>query len=244
MALSKVQEEINFYLFEGAYPRPTIVSPTLEAIKLIHERKDSLGKRVLIKMLGMFAYLPKLTFEEEDIDKAASEKMLKYPKLLDDIDSWISYPDPQLLSKLEEARRILSGIQAPGTYPVLYRGFNPKSVEQDTMGLQRMGWFGPKPASFKPGDKFSYVPVRPLSFTHHEGTASGFGNVIVSINPAKYKASLLDLSMELCYAIFEKTLREDPSWKRPPYYTTYGEFILLPNKKPVEFQVVSINNKK
>lgn len=244
MRPSKVSQALNFYLFEGVHPRPEIVAATLEDIKLLSERKDPLLKKVFIKILGMFAYVPTLTFTEDDVDKAVSEKMLKYPKLLDAIDEWISYPDPELISKLIEARRVFSAMQKFPHHAKLFRGFSPKSVEQDTMGLQRMGWFGPKPADFKVGDRFKYIPTRPLSFTHHDGTASAYGNVIVAIDPAKHRSNLLDISMEVCYAIFEKSLREDPTWKRPPYYTTYGEFILLPNKTPIDFQVVSINNKK
>ncbi len=215
---------------------------SMEKFMLRSERGDGLGKRLLVKALGLFVYIPELTFDKEDVDMKIVNRMLRHPELLKVIDDWISVPDQNLLPKLQEAMRVFGPMQKKTNHGKLFRGFNPKSVDQDTMGLQRRGWMGPKPADFRVGDKFSYVTQRALSFTHHEGTASVFGGVVISIDQNRYRNQLLEICPELCYAIGEA----DPDYAGAdvPYYVTYGELILLPNKKPVEFQVVSVGKKK
>lgn len=232
-----------FEEFEGNLEggHQVIDETSLEKIMLRSERGDGLGKRLLIRALGLIAYIPELTFDKEDVDMKIVERMLRYPELLTAIDDWITVPDQDLLPKLREAMRVFGPMQKKTNHGKLYRGFNPKSVDQDTMGLQRRGWLGPKPAEFRVGDKFSYVTQRALSFTHHQGTASVFGGVVISIDQNRYRGQLLEIGPELCYAIMAADTNYDES--HPPYYVTYGELVLLPNNRPVEFQVVSIGKK-
>lgn len=229
----------NFDQFEGNLHGGFEVAEqtSMEKMMLRAERKDGLGRRVLIRALGLLAYIPELTFDREDVDMKIVARMIKYPELLKAIDDWISVPDQALVPKLYEAQRVFGPMQKKTNHGKLYRGFDPKSILQDTMGLQRKGWLGPKPADFRVGDKFSYVTERALSFTHHEGTASVFGGVVVSIDQSRYRHQLLEISPELCYAIMYGD--DEEGAKKPPYYVTYGELVLLPNKKPVEFQVIS-----
>lgn len=214
--------------------------PSLEEVKLMSERNDGLGKRILIRLLGMVAYIPKLTFEKSDVDMAVVEKMKKYPELLKVIDTWIFEPDQALLPKLKEAQRVFSPMQKPITGK-LYRGFSATSMDQDTMGVTGKNFFGGAKIMVKPGDKRSYVARRALSFTFHRGTASTFGGAVISIDSARYRSRLLNISLEMCYAIFDIESTVDHS--KIPYYTTYGESILLPSDQPIEFTVESVNGK-
>lgn len=229
----------NFERFEGNLEGGFEVAEqtSLEKLMLRAERKDGLGRRILIRALGLLAYIPELTFDKEDVDMKIVQRMLKYPELLKAIDSWIEVPDQKLVAQLYEAQRVFGPMQKKTNHGKLYRGFDPRSILQDTMGLQSKGWFGPKPSEFQVGDKFSYVTERALSFTHHEGTASVFGGVVVCIDQNRYRGQLLEISPELCYAIMYGD--DEESSNKPPYYVTYGELVLLPNKKPVEFKVVS-----
>lgn len=239
----RLLRDLPFEAFEGDNERPRrCLEPSLEKIMLRSERKDTLTRRVLIAALGMVAYLPELTYEEEDVDFEIVEEMLRHPELLEAIDEWIFEPRQELLPELKKAKRTFAPWQKKIRYNKLYRGFNPKSLEQDTMGLQRKGWFGPKPADFKVGDKFSYVTERILSFTHHEGTASVFGGVVVSIDPRKYQTDLFEIDLNVCHAIAMADGKY--SQRKLPFYTTYGELILFPGKRPIEFKVESINKKK
>lgn len=214
----------------------------MEKVMEMKDRNDSIGRKVLIKILGMVAYIPKLTFDQEDVDMRIVEKMCKHPELLKVIDDWIFTPDQDLVPKLEEARRVFSAIQKPKMHPKLYRGFDVSEIDEDNMLTADKTWYGKLNVNGKPGDKFTHVTKRALSFTHHEGTASSYGKIIATLDPAKYKNRLLDISLELCYALYEV----DPSYKdkKPPYYTTYGEYILMPSKEPIEFVIDSIGGNK
>lgn len=231
--------DLAFEEFEGANERAVMADQiALESVMLRSERKDTLLRKVLIRALGLFAYIPELTYEKEDVDYKVVEKMLRHPELLNAVGDWIFEPSQELVPKLQEAARVFTPLQKRLGYTKIYRGFNPKSIEQDTMGLQRKGWFGPKPADFKVGDKFSYVTERALSFTYHEGTASVFGGVVVSIDPRRYSGHLLSIDLELSQAI-ALAVDSDFDQSKLPYFVTYGELVLLPSKRPVEFKVES-----
>jgi hypothetical protein len=229
----------------GENDRPELVTgPALETFMNRADRKDGLGRRILIRALGMFAYLPELTFDRDDVNMGIVEKMLKHPDLLKVVDEWIFEPKPEYVPRMWEVKKAFSSYQKPSQYKKIYRGFSPSSLDQETMGLSRQGFFGGRTsAEFQPGDKFNHVTQRPLSFTHHEGTANVFGGVVISIDPAKYANQLLDISPELCYAIMRTDMTEEKIGKLP-YYVTYGELVLLPSDKPIEFVVESINKKK
>jgi hypothetical protein len=227
--------------FEGNNERSfEIEQPSMEEVMLRTERRDGLGRRILIRALGLVAYIPELTYDLADVDRRVVDRMIRHSDLLKAIDQWILLPDQELVPILREAARIFTPMQRKHNFKKIYRGFDPRSVDQDTMGLQRRGWFGPKPAEFRVGDKFSYVTERALSFTHHEGTASVFGGVVVSIDPQRHAGHLLNIDFDLSHAI---SLADDSDYEKRqiPYYTTYGEFILLPNKRPVDFRVESKN---
>lgn len=236
-----LKSDSSVIAFEGNNERAfEIESPSMEEVMLRGERRDSLGRRILIRALGLVAYIPELTYNLDDVDRRVVDRMIRFPDLLKAIDQWVLMPDQELVPILREAARVFTPMQRKHNHAKIYRGFNPKSTDQDTMGLQRQGWFGPRPADFRVGDKFSYVTERALSFTHHEGTASVFGGVVVSIDPKRYQGNLLNIDFDLSHAI---SLADDSDYEKRelPYYVTYGEFVLLPNKRPVDFRVESRN---
>lgn len=223
------------------HQRHEVGEVSMEKLMLRSERNDSFGRRVLLKIAGLFAHVPELTFDKEDVDQRIVQQLLKHDKLLQAMDDWIMEPNRDLLPKLREALRVLAPIQKMKWPKELYRGFNVGREGQDTMGLQRAGWFGPKPVDLRPGDKFSYVPEWPLSFTHHEGTAKSYGKVVVRTDVASNRRRLLPISNEMIMAL---TLRDSEEYHNPQYYMTYGEFILVPDGKPVNFVVDSRGEKK
>lgn len=122
--------------FEGNNEKSfTVQEVSMEEVMLRSQRKDTLGRRILIRALGMVAYVPELTYELDDVDRKIVDKMLRYPELLKAIDDWISVPDQELLLQLREAARVFTPLQRRFNYPKLFRGFDPKSILQDTMGL-------------------------------------------------------------------------------------------------------------
>lgn len=203
------------------------------------QRKEGIGRKLLIGAIGLFAYIPEHTYDKEDVDQAIVAKYLKHPDILKLIDDWVLEPKQEYVEKLIAANRVIRSIQPVGNYPKLYRGFSPTNTDQERLGLNvKTWWGGEKGKKAQPGAKFKAASERALSFTHHKATASKFGNYVVSIDPNHYRDHLLDISYELCYAI----MQNDPATKdrKFPYYVSYGELILLPTGKEIEFTIESV----
>lgn len=219
---------------------------SFEKVMLASERKTTKRQKVLLMLLGGFGYMPKMSFDLEDVDRKRVDKMMRHTKHLKTIADWINVPSQELLPALLEAKRALEPLQKKVNYGKIFRGFSPKNADQEHMGLSRAGWFGPKPSDFRVGDKFSYVGKRALSFTHFENVAPTFGNVIVSIDYQKNKHRLFSIDYDILTAV---ELMDDPDlyasktdesnrWKLK-HFMTYGELIYLPDGKPLEYRVES-----
>ena len=187
-------------------------------------------KKILLRFVQLFGYSPQLSFQKEDVDMKIVEKMLKHKDLLTAVDKWIWETDYKLLEQLQVAKKVFGTIQKPPTHQYLYRGFSIDSGQQNT-GIDE------KYKKIKIGDKWSYTPDNPMSFSWHKGTTSAYGNIIVSADYTAISKRCLHITHEMIYALFAM----DGNWNPTDdfYISTYAESVLLPDGKPIEITLVS-----
>lgn len=164
-----------------------ILNPALEKEMSYRERIKgaSLTHRILVKIAGMLAYVPEWSFDKNDYNPEIVKKLLQHKDLLKVLDEWISDTNYELLPQLAKAKTILAAISPPKPYKKLYRGFSFNGHDlfdgQQSMGLKsNKNWHGGRSYDFKAGETFTFTPTKPLSFSHHEGTAQSYGKIVVS----------------------------------------------------------------
>lgn len=200
-----------------------------------------LGHHTLIKFLGLFAQLPKLSFDEEDVNRSVVKQLLKYPKELKTLEAWIIETDYDLLDDMRKAMRVLMPICRPPRYAKYYRGIGMHEGQQ-THGLVEDHWFhgGRKKEHVEVGMTFQDEPKFPTSFTYHQPTADLYGKMVLSIDGNRNHNRLLHITKELDVALLEL----DPSDHPLGFFASYGESIYLPDGQPLEFTIESIGKKK
>lgn len=188
-------------------------------------------KKILMRLVKLFGYTPQLAFQKEDVDMKIVEKMLRYKELLQAVDQWVSDTDYSLLDKLREAKKVFEAIQRPPNHPLLYRGFKINPGQQNA-GIEE------RYKKAKPGDKWSYTPEKPMSFSWDKGTTYSYGNIIVSVEFTKLASRCLHITHELVYAMYKM---DDENWDAADkfYMFTYAESVFLPDGKPIEFTLVT-----
>lgn len=115
------------------------------------------------------------------LDKTLVSKYERYPEIIELLDDWILSPDGDLLDKLRSHTRTLQSIARLKIGTKLYRGFDPKSSYQDTMGLSKKGWLFNEVRDHEVGNTFDYPITRPISFTTDLDIAKAFGKTIVQL---------------------------------------------------------------
>jgi len=158
----------------------------------------------------------------EDIDvsklnRSLITKLEGISGLVETIDDWVLTPDKELLTPLITYAKLLKPFNDIPKGSRLFRGFDPKSDYQDTLGLSYKGFFVNKVRNYSVGYEFSYVTENPISFTTSERIAGEFGSTIVELKelPNDY----IWLSDELSYLI---------SKRRKIKPETQKELIVLP----------------
>lgn len=158
----------------------------------------------------------------EDIDISKLNKVLinklgNISGLVEAIDNWVLTPDKKLLPTLLNYAKLLKSFNDLPEGTRLFRGFDPKSNYQDTLGLTYKGFFVNKVHNYSVGHEFNYIIENPISFTTSERIAGEFGSTIVELKelPNDY----IWLSDELAYLI---------SKRRNIKPETQKELIILP----------------
>lgn len=191
-------------------------------------------KKIGMKLVALFGYTPDLAFQKEDVDMAVVEKMLQHKELLQVVSDWISDTNYDLLPKLREAKRVFESIQRPKGHPILYRGFKINVGQQNSGIADRY-------KKMQVGNKWQYMPDKPMSFSWHQGTTRAYGNIIVSA-PGGLMKRCLNITNEMVAALFHLDFdgNIDPNYemKAEAYIFTYAESVFLPDGKPIEFTLV------
>lgn len=147
-------------------------------------------------MLGFDAVVP---LDISKLDMTLVRKLQAIPNMVKHLDDWVLAPDKDLLPRLNEYAAILKRICPLPRNVRLFRGFDPSSSYQDTLGLSEKGFFRNKVRSFAVGEKISYTILNPLSFSTSEDIAKAFGDTVVVLS--KIPDNYIWLCDELSYLI-------------------------------------------
>jgi hypothetical protein len=199
-------------------------------------KKSGWMKKIGMKLVSLFGYVPDLAFQKEDVDMHVVQQILQHKELLQAVSDWISDTNYELLPKLHEAKKVFEAIQRPKPHPILYRGFKINPGQQNSGIAERY-------KQMKPGDKWQHTPDKPMSFSWHQGTTRAYGDIIVSANYNALAKRCLHITNEMVAALFHLDLdgNIDPNYemKAEAYIFTYAESVFLPDGKPIEFTLVS-----
>lgn len=235
------EQESRAYSLESAFTN----SSELSGISL--EEARQMGKwteKLFYLAVGLFSFEGLVTYTKDDLDMEVVEKLQQpqYKKHLEAVGDWIWDPDYDLAPKLEAAKRTLTPLLKMDWPKKLYRGFNLNNLqntmgldEEDTKVLERvLKWTGSSPKKISVGDRFEFASTSPLSFTNMESQASVFGQIVVAVDTSTVRNRILPITNELHYAIIMQEAKYVPS-----VFKTYGECVVLPNRQPIRFEVVS-----
>lgn len=210
----------------------------IERIAFDHER-DELPRleRYIAKTLKMVVNRQKLTYEEGDVDMAIARKFFEHVQELEAIEDWIFQPNPNLSERLWSAKRKFDRLLKEWEGKDLYRGFSLGGLQgkwkQNTLGLS---------ARPELGDRFTYLPESPLSFSHIRGVAEHFGDVVVKLDWRSNVDRILPLTPSLLEAV--AMLYDGSGFYKEKRKWLEAETIVLPNKKPLELEIVQVGRKK
>lgn len=174
-----------------------------------------LESRFFDSMLGLSAQR-KLS---EQLDPAKMEALERHDSLMASLDEWVLCPDKRLypaLIKLGDLARQLYKFPPSMT---LYRGFDPQSGYQNTMGLSEKGLLFNKEKPFAVGERHHYEGEQPISCTTNESIAQAFGKVVIRTQIKPNAPGSLVITPELA-AIVSK--------RRNVEHATQDEVIVLP----------------
>lgn len=124
---------------------------------------------------------------EGEVDLALLKRLESHEKLIDALDAWITMPDRHLYPRLSELARLVQSECRLPPHQTLYRGFDPQSRYQNTMGLSDRGLLSNEEVDYSAGSVHRYEGATPVSFTTDESIARAFGKVVVrtEVNPQK-----------------------------------------------------------
>jgi hypothetical protein len=157
--------------------------------------------------------------KDSEVDVQKLHALERQPALIDALDAWIRMPDKNLYPRLTElAALVLETYELPHSIAI-FRGFDPQSPYQNTMGLAQKGLMFNTVKPHAVGETHHYEDSKPISFTTDENIARAFGKVVIrmEVNPRTQPA--LVITPELC-ALVCKRRNVEPQ--------TQKEVILLP----------------
>lgn len=189
--------------------------------------------RFLIKKIGFMP--PAVFFEKEDIDYKVVHKLLEHPELLDAILTWIEDIDYSVLPQLKEAKQVFEKIQKPRQRDAkLYRAFNINSGQQ-ALGLEKNN------KGVKPGEKFTFLVDKPMSFSSYHDVSKVYGDVVVTVNYSKEDKRMLHITNEIFAAtiMHSAKMREVDDVFIDGKMYSYFESVFLPDGKSLEFTLMN-----
>lgn len=154
------------------------------------------------------------------LDHGKMEALRKHENLLHALDSWTLIADMSHKTSLVELAKIVNALYGYHGGLTVYRGFDPKSNFQDTMGLSTKGFFSAKVSDYDKAHNFVYTnDQNPLSFSWDFQIAQAFGSTVIRTHLDPKKEEFLRYTDELAALICERR-------KIPPM--TQKEVIVLP----------------
>lgn len=182
-------------------------------------------------LVGRIGFMPTMYFEREDLDDKVVYALLKHPKLLASVVKWIEEVDYSVVPDLREAKKVFERIQKPKKRDSkLYRAFNIKG-DQQSLGL------GNENKDVKPGEKFTWLVDKPLSFSSYDHVTQVYGKVRVTVDYAKEDKRMFHITNEILMAAImseEGATDIDASFQSERMFC-YFESIFLPDGKSLEF---------
>lgn len=169
---------------------------------------------------------------EREVNMNVVMGLLKHPDALKELYDWIILPDHDKFKDVTKHLTTLAKIQKPKLIMDIWRGIDPSSGYQDTMGLKKSGvlWFGK--LNHQVGDIIEMVITKPLSFTDRKDIAAKYGSTIIEIPFSHVKDRVFIFTKELYYAI-ALNMNVDAF--------DVHEVILLPKANiPLKFKVVAV----
>lgn len=128
------------------------------------------------------------------LDATKLQALERHEVLIDALDNWVLAPDKRLFPQLIELASVVRKLYQLPHRLDLYRGFDPQSHYQNTMGLSKRGFMSNEEKDFRVGQTHSYeCDDAPLSFSTDLKIAQAFGKVVVraQIDPNKCRALVI-----------------------------------------------------
>lgn len=201
--------------------------------KSFKERLIQKALRFLVKKLG--AAPPAAFFEYSDIDPKVVQQLLDHPKHLDAVLRWIESIDYSVLPQLRDAKKVFERVQKPKQRDSkLYRAFDIHSGQQN-LGLDRDN------KNVKPGEKFTYLVDKPMSFSSYHEVSKVYGKVMVTVDYSREDKRMFHITNEIfiaCIMHAEKLDEVEDAFINGRMYS-YFESVFLPDGKSLEFTLVA-----
>lgn len=161
------------------------------------------------------------SLDEVKLDVARLQALEQHENLLQALDNWVLAPDKRLYPQLLQLATVVRKLYPLGHRMQLYRGFDPQSPYQNTMGLSERGFLSNSEKPFKVGETHTYTcDDAPLSFSTDPGIARAFGKVVVRAIIDPQHTNALVITPELA-ALVSKRRNIKPE--------TQHEVIVLPH---------------
>lgn len=142
---------------------------------------------------------------EKKLDRAKMQQLQQHEELLQALDNWVRLPDRKLVTPLLELCTVVQKLYDLPAEMLIYRGFDPKSDYQNTMGLSEKGFFHNTVHPYYVGETHQYLlKDAPLSFTLDEGIARAFGKTVVRTRVFPRKERALVMTDELCALVCKR----------------------------------------
>ena len=160
------------------------------------------------------------------LNQTVLKTLARHPDLVAVVDDWILMPDRKHLVDLIAAGKVLEKIQ-PFPRQRVWRGFDPASSYQDTMGLSKDWILWRQALKHEVGERFEYTQQHPMSFATDLDIAQAFGRTVVEIDLTVLRNSVVWVSDELSALISDR---------RNIQPVTQREVIVLPHG-PLSFTI-------
>lgn len=169
--------------------------------------------------------------DKAKLNLAIVRELEKHPAMLDRLYNWIILPDHDQLKEVTSFLSVLNRLQKLPPITQLWRGLDPGSSYQDTLGFGKTGWLWLSKLDHVVGEVRQMEITKPVSFTYRQDVAEHYGSTVVSCQFRDVKDQCLVFTDELYYAIATRH-RIEP--------VTLAEVIVLPRPAhPIAITVVA-----
>lgn len=210
----------------------------LEKEAVLEELLDSQGVfgRFAWKMMGCMikrvGFMPTMYFEREDVDEDVVRELMKYPDYLHAVMHWVENGDYKQVEQIRQAKKVFDRIYHPKKRDsLLYRGFSLGG------GQQNLGLTDEALSTMNPGEEFTFLPDKLLSFSQYREITKSYGNVIVTIDCEREDNRVFHISNEVLVAAFMEQ-STDKVFRNEYRYFSYFESVFLPDGQPLKFKLL------